>query len=50
MYKGSYGWNGVEGMVRVYIMFFRNFVLYGDVGVIRVCIVGANGRMCLFFG
>lgn len=30
-------------------MCFRTSVLYGDVGVIRVCIVGANGRTCCFF-
>jgi hypothetical protein len=26
-------------MVRVCIMYFRSFALYGDVSVIRVCIV-----------
>jgi hypothetical protein len=29
---------------------FQNFVLYGDVGVIRVCIVGANGYICIVSG
>jgi hypothetical protein len=29
---------------------FSNFALYGEVGVIRVCIVGANGCMCVVLG
>jgi hypothetical protein len=28
----------------------RTLVLYGDVGIIRVCIVGANGRTCVLGG
>jgi hypothetical protein len=35
--------------VRIYHVFGLS-VLYGDVGVIRVCTVGANGRTCVFFG
>jgi hypothetical protein len=31
------------------IMCFSTFVLYGDVGVIRVCVFGANGRTCVFW-
>jgi hypothetical protein len=34
-------------MVRICIMSFRPFVLYGDVGYIRVCIVAANGHTCV---
>jgi hypothetical protein len=30
------------------MLFFELSVLYGDVGVIRVCIVGANGRTCFW--
>jgi hypothetical protein len=29
---------------------FRNFVLYGDVGVLRMCLVGANGCVCVVLG
>jgi hypothetical protein len=37
-------------MVSKYIMCFRPFVLYGDVGVIRVCAAAANGRTWVFLG
>jgi hypothetical protein len=30
----------------IYILCSGTFFLYGDVGVIRVCTVGANGRTC----
>jgi hypothetical protein len=30
-----------------YMMCFRNSVFYGDVGIIRVCVVGATGCTCL---
>jgi hypothetical protein len=32
----------------MYVMCLRAFVLYGDVGLIGVCYVGANG--CTFLG
>jgi hypothetical protein len=35
-------------MVR--IVLFPNFGLYGDVGIIRVSIVGSNGYMCDILG
>jgi hypothetical protein len=40
-------------MVHTYIYIydtFSNFVLYGDVDVIKVCIVGANGCICVVLG
>jgi hypothetical protein len=36
--------------IHIYIMYFQTLALYGDVGVIRVCVVGANGRTCVFLG
>jgi hypothetical protein len=36
--------------IYIYIIYFQTFVLYGDVGVMRVCIVGANGHTCVFLG
>jgi hypothetical protein len=35
--------------VYMYIMCFRTFGLYGDVGDIRVCTVGSNARTCVFW-
>jgi hypothetical protein len=29
---------------------FLNFSVYGDVSVIRVCLVASNGRTCVFLG
>jgi hypothetical protein len=50
MYRGFLRWNGVGQMVCKY-MCFRPFVLYGVMGVIRMCVVAANGRtwVCVYF-
>jgi hypothetical protein len=43
--------NGACICIYVYICdVFSNFVLSGDVDVIQVCIVGANGSMCVVLG
>jgi hypothetical protein len=51
LYLGDfYVWNGVEGMVRIYMTCFQTLSFMVTWVFIRVCTAGVNGFMCVVLG